>query len=76
MTLGQVVKMALTNGFITKPNDWTVSIMQEYYSQVVRHGLDGCRANVQSVARKKYIGKQVELDVGHCRGIFGIFEML
>jgi hypothetical protein len=68
-TLGQVVEMALTNGFITKPNNWTVSKMQQYYSQVVRHGLDGCWANAQSVARKKYIGRQVQLDVGHCRAI-------
>jgi hypothetical protein len=56
-TLGQVVEMALTNGFITQPEDWTLSEMQKYYCPVVRHCLDGCRANAQSVARKKYIGK-------------------
>lgn len=56
-TLGQVVEMALTNGFITKPAESTMNEMKKYYSQAVRQSLDGCRANAQSVARKKYIGK-------------------
>jgi hypothetical protein len=55
-TLEQVVEMALTYGFITKPDGFTVQGMQTYYSKVVKHCLDACRANAQSVARKKYLG--------------------
>jgi phage I-like protein len=50
--LGQVVELALTNNFITKPDEWELADMQKHYSQVVRSCLDGCRANAQSVARK------------------------
>jgi hypothetical protein len=55
-TLEQVVEMAFANGFITKSDGFTVHGMQIYYSKVVRHCLDACRANAQLVARKKYLG--------------------
>jgi hypothetical protein len=58
--LEQVVEMALTNGFITKPDGFTVQGMQKYYSKVVKQCLDACRANAQSVARKKYLGKYMQ----------------
>jgi hypothetical protein len=56
--LGQVVEMALTTHFITKPDGWGLADMQKAYHQVVRSCLDGCRANAQSIARKKYLGKK------------------
>jgi hypothetical protein len=58
--LEQVVEMALTNGFITKPDGFTVQGMHKYYSKVVKQCLDACRANAQSVARKKYLGKYTQ----------------
>ena len=55
-TLGQVVEMALTNKYITQPDGWGLTSMKKTYSRSVRSYLDGCRANAQAVARKKYLG--------------------
>ena len=55
-TLGQVVEMALTNKHITQPDGWGLTSMKKTYSRSVRSYLDGCRANAQAVARKKYLG--------------------
>ena len=55
-TLGQVVEMALTNKHITQPDGWGLTSMKKTCSRSVRSYLDGCRANAQAVARKKYLG--------------------
>ena len=55
-TLGQVVEMALTNKCITQPDGWGLTSMKKTHSRSVRSYLDGCRANAQAVARKKYLG--------------------
>ena len=55
-TLGQVVEMALTNKCITQPDGWGLTSMKKTHSRSVRSHLDGCRANAQAVARKKYLG--------------------
>ena len=56
-TLGRVVEAAITNKYITKPDGWELADMKSKYTPVVRSCLDGCWANTQTVARRKYLRK-------------------
>ena len=59
-TLERVVEAAITfftNKYITKPDGWELADMRSKYTPVVRSCLDGCCANAQTVARRKYLRK-------------------
>ena len=51
------VMSAITKGFITVPPGFEESKLAYLYSATVRACLDGCRANAQTAARKRYLSK-------------------
>ena len=55
--LGLCVVSAVKKGYITMPAGYKLGDLSELYSQTVRACLDGCRANSQTCARKRYLGK-------------------
>jgi hypothetical protein len=56
--LEKCVVSAVDKGFITLPPGYEDSqLLAERYSQSVRVCLDGCRANAQTAARKRYLSK-------------------
>jgi hypothetical protein len=55
--LGQVVSSALKHGYVAKPLQIDVAYMEERYGKTVRNCLDGCRANGQTGARKRYLSE-------------------
>jgi hypothetical protein len=55
--LGKCVVSAIEKGFITLPPGYEESQLAERYSHFVRASLDGCRANAQTAARKRYLSK-------------------
>jgi hypothetical protein len=55
--LGDIVKSAITNKYITVPPGVSTAWMEDKYRPTVRSALDGCRANAQTIARRRYIGK-------------------
>jgi hypothetical protein len=55
--LSQVVLLAISKTIITLPPGMSEAYMEEQYRHTVRVGLDGCRANAQTIARQRYIGK-------------------
>jgi hypothetical protein len=55
--LGQVVLLAISKKIITLPPGMSEAYMEEQYRHTIRVGLDGCRANAQTIARRRCIGK-------------------
>ena len=55
--LSLCVVSAVKKGYITMPAGYKLGDLSELYSQTVRASLDGCRANAQTCARKRYLGK-------------------
>lgn len=51
------VVSAITKSFITVPPGYDQRQLAELYSPTVRACLDGCRANAQTAARKRYLSK-------------------
>ena len=51
------VKLAINKGYITVPDGFKVCKFTNLYSPTVRACLDGCRANAQTCARKRYLGR-------------------
>ena len=55
--LGKCVLAAVSKSYITIPPGYEQYQFAERYSQMVRACLDGCRANAQTAARKRYLSK-------------------
>jgi hypothetical protein len=55
--LEKCVVAAVSKSYITLPPGFDKWQLAERYSQMVRSCLDGCRANAQSAARKRYLSK-------------------
>ena len=55
--LEKCVVAAVGKSFITIPPGFNQNQLAERYSQIVRGCLDGCRANAQTAARKRYLSK-------------------
>ena len=55
--LSLCIVTAVKKGYITVPAGFKVSALTSLYSPTVRACLDGCRANAQTCARKRYLGK-------------------
>ena len=55
--LEKCVVAAVSKSYITVPPGFDQIKLAERYGQTVRACLDGCRANAQTVARKRYLGK-------------------
>jgi hypothetical protein len=55
--LGRCVTAAISKSYITLPPGFNENQLADLYSQTVRASLDGCRANAQTTARKRYLSK-------------------
>jgi hypothetical protein len=55
--LGDCVLSAISKGYITTPPGFEPSQLEQLYGPTVRGCLDGCRANAQTTARKRYLSK-------------------
>jgi hypothetical protein len=55
--LEKCVVAAVSKSYITVPPGFDQIKLAERYGQTVRACLDGCRANAQTAARKRYLGK-------------------
>jgi hypothetical protein len=55
--LGRCVTAAISKSYITLPPGFDGNQLADLYSQTVRASLDGCRANAQTTARKRYLSK-------------------
>jgi hypothetical protein len=55
--LQKCVVSAINKGYITVPPGYEDCQLAKHYSPTVRACLDGCRANAQSAARKRYLSK-------------------
>jgi hypothetical protein len=55
--LEKCVVSAINKGYITVPIGYEDGQVAKHYSPTVRVCLDGCRANAQSAARKRYLSK-------------------
>ena len=55
--LSLCVVLAINKGYITVPAGFKVCELTELYSPTVPACLDGCRANAQTCARTRYLGR-------------------
>ena len=55
--LSLCVVSAVKKGYVTVPAGFRESDLASLYSPTVRTCIDGCRANAQTCARKRYLGK-------------------
>jgi hypothetical protein len=56
--LRSCVISAIGKSYITVPPGFDENQLAELYASTVRASLDGCRANAQTTARKRYLGKE------------------
>ena len=56
--LGRCVTAAISKSYVTLPPGFDGNQLADLYSPTVRAGLDGCRANAQTTARKRHLSEQ------------------